>query len=299
MKIPIVAQIIVLMLLIQFTASSDVFAQFWKTETITEYASSDTNTRKTKPITLIDNPTANILSRVDFVETGTLFNKRKVPVLMREVQFEIRLYNDGGVLGAITAGLMEKLMFGISYGGRNLLGQGKALVNDAPGVNLRYVLYNETETRPAIALGFDSQGYGIYFSNLKRYQIKSKGIFLTTSKNLDVTKDSGIGLHGGINYSLEDRDNDKDLNFFCGATVRVEKNLVLLWEYDFATNDNEGKALGAGKGYMNAAIKAFISKRFAIEFDIKNLLKNNKEVEGVLVPALNRELKIIYYEQLN
>jgi hypothetical protein len=284
--------------LIQFTSSVELFAQFWKSEPDIEYTRADTNSRKTKPITLIDNPTANILSRIDLVKTGSLF-KKDVPVLKREVEFGLRLYNEGGVIGSITVGIMEKLMFGFSYGGRNLLGQGEALVNDAPGINLRYVVYPESGNTPGFALGFDSQGYGIFFPKLKRYQNKSKGVYVTASKNLDVTRDSGIGLHGGINYSLEDKDRDDDLNFFCGATVRVEKNLILLWEYDFATNDNEGEALGSGKGYMNAAIKAFISKRFAIEFDIKNLLKNNKTIEDVLTPALNRELKILYYEQLN
>jgi hypothetical protein len=298
MKIRALAVSIVLFFLTQFVASFALFAQSRNVTTYTEYVKADTNSRKTKPIILIDNPTANILSRIDFVETGSLFNKKKVQVLIREIEFGLRLYNDGGVNGSVTAGLMEKLMFGISYGGRNLLGQGDALVNDSPGINLRYVVYPESGNTPGFALGFDSQGYGVYFSSLRRYQIKSKGVYVTASKNLDVTRDSGIGLHGGINYSLENKDNDKDLNFFCGATVRVEKNLILLWEYDFATNDNENKALGSGKGYMNAAVKAFISKRFAIEFDIKNLLKNNKEIEGTLLPALNRELKILYYEQL-
>jgi len=299
MKNRALALSIVLFFVTQFVASFALFAQSSNVTTYNEYVKADTNSRKTKPITLIDNPTANILSRIDVVESGSFFNKKKMQVLIREIQFGLRLYTDGGVLGSITAGLMEKLMFGISYGGRNLLGQGKALVNDSPGINLRYVVYSESGNTPGFALGFDSQGYGTYFSSLKRYQIKSKGVYLTASKNLDVTRDSGIGLHGGLNYSLEDRDNDKDLNFFCGATVRVEKNLVILWEYDFATNDNEDEALGSGKGYMNAAIKAFLSKRFAIEFDVKNLLKNNRTIDGVLIPALNRELKIIYYEQLN
>ncbi|HEX9971821.1 MAG TPA: hypothetical protein VGD14_07105 [bacterium] len=299
MKSRLLVLIIALLFLTQLITSFALFAQSKSVTTYTEYARADTNSRKTKPITLIDIPTANILSRIDFVETGSFFNKKKVQVLIREIEFGLRLYNDGGVLGSVTAGLMEKLMFGISYGGRNLLGQGEALVNDSPGINLRYVVYPESGNTPGFALGFDSQGYGLYFSSLRRYQIKSKGVYVTASKNLDVTRDSGIGLHGGINYSLENKDNDKDLNFFCGAILRVEKNLIILWEYDFATNDNENKALGSGKGYMNAAIKAFISKRFAIEFDIKNLLKNNKTIEGVLIPALNRELKILYYEQLN
>jgi hypothetical protein len=299
MKMKTLTLIIILFILTQLISSSTLFAQVKNVTTHTEYVKADTNARKTKPITLIDNPTANILSRIDVVETGSFFNKKKIQVLIREIEFGLRLYNDGGVLGSVTAGLMEKLMLGISYGGRNLLGQGKALVNDSPGINLRYIVYSESGSTPGFALGFDSQGNGLYFSSLRRYQIKSKGVYLTASKNLNVTRDSGIGLHGGINYSLEDQDNDKDLNFFCGATARIEKNILLLWEYDFATNDNEGKALGSGKGYMNAAVKVFLSSRFAIEFDVKNLLKNNKAIEGVLIPALNRELKILYYEQLN
>jgi hypothetical protein len=244
------------------------------------------NEKKIRPINLIDNPTANSISPKDF-------------------QVLLRLYHSGGIVGGLTAGLSDELMFGISYGGQNIIGQGNVIWNQSPGVNIRYKIMNEFlsyqssyYSLPEIAIGFDSQGYGSYFPDLSRYQIKSKGLYLVVSQN--VTIFGGLGFHGGINYSLENKkDKEKDIDFFCGVNFNLDKHISLLWEYDFATNDNSNKALGTGKGYMNAGLRWYFSPNFAIEFSSKNLLNNYREIDGEQVHNANRELKIIYFQSLN
>jgi hypothetical protein len=233
--------------------------------------------RKMSPINLIDAPTANFLDRKYF-------------------QLKLRVYHKGGMLGGLTVGLTSRLMFGVSYGGQNIIGQGKVLWNESPGVNLRYRLKFEDYRFPAISLGFDSQGFGTYYSEQKRYQIKSKGFYVVLSKNYFVLQD--FGIHAGLNYSGENRGDEKDINFFCGAHVMLDPELSLIWEYDFAINDNDDKSLGSGKGYMNAAVRWFFASQLVIEFSVKNLLKNYRAINGEAVPNSNRELKIIYFQTL-
>ena len=234
---------------------------------------------KIKPISLIDVPTANFLS-------------------LRHFQLKLRVYDLGGMLAGLTIGLTPRLMFGVTYGGQNIVGHGKINWNESPGVNIRYRVKFENERYPAISIGFNSQGYGTYYSELKRYQIKSMGFYVVTSKNFTFLKD--LGLHGGINYSGENKGAEKDLNFFIGAHLYIDRDLSLVWEYNFATNDNDENSIGKGKGYMNAAVRWAFSNKLMIEFSIKNLLKNNKMVEGVEkleeLPNESRELKIIYFE---
>lgn len=234
-------------------------------------------TQKRIPIYLIDVPTANFLDRKYF-------------------ELKLRVYHLGGMIGGLTVGLTNRLMFGVTYGGQNIIGQGKVLWNEAPGVNLRYRIRFESDQIPAISIGFDSQGYGTYYPNLKRYQIKSKGFYAVVSKNFLILSD--FGVHGGINYSDENRGDEKDINFFCGAHLMLDQELSLLWEYDFAINDNDDKSLGSGKGYMNAAVRWYFSNQIVFEFSVKNLLKNNRSIDGEPVPNLNRELKIIYFQTL-
>lgn len=236
-----------------------------------------TFTQTMTPINLIDTPTANFLSRKHF-------------------QLNLRVYHLGGMLGGLTVTLTPRLMFGVSYGGQNIIGQGKVQWNDAPGVKLRYRLKFEDYRFPAVSLGFDSQGYGTYFPELKRYQIKSKGFYFVFSKNYFVLKD--FGVHAGVNYSDENKGAEKDLNFFCGAHLILDPELSLIWEYDFAINDNDDKSLGSGKGYMNAAVRWNFSPQLVFEFSFKNLLKNNRAIDGEPIPNANRELKIIYFQTL-
>jgi len=238
---------------------------------------SETFSVKTRPINMIDSPTANFLSRKYF-------------------QLKLRVYHEGGMLGGLTVGLTNRLMFGVTYGGQNIIGQGRVLWNASPGVNLRYRLRFEDFRFPAVSLGFNSQGYGEYFPSMKRYQIKSKGFYIVFSKNYFVLQD--FGVHAGLNYSDENKGAEKDINFFCGAHLMLDPELSILWEYDFAINDNDDKSLGSGKGYMNAAVRWYFSPQLVFEFSVKNLLKNNRAIEGQKIPNANRELKIIYFQNL-
>ncbi len=248
------------------------------------------NRNRVKPINLIDNPTANTISTED-----------------KEFQVNLRLYHTGGMLGGLTTGLTKQLQFGITYGGQNIIGHGSVKWNKSPGINVRYKLKFMQQSEglywPDISIGFDSQGFGSYFANdsLNRYQIKSKGLFLTTSGYLSARESGlpGLGYHAGINYSTESLKQEKDVNFFCGIHVNVDNSITLLWEYDFAINDNDNNSFGSGKGYMNAALCWYFSPKFALEFSAKNLLNNNKAIDGVTIPKANRELKIIYLQSLN
>ncbi|NOZ60060.1 MAG: hypothetical protein GXO74_00110 [Calditrichaeota bacterium] len=231
---------------------------------------------KIKPINLIDVPTANFLSLKNF-------------------QLKLRVYDLGGMLAGLTVGLTPRLMFGVTYGGQNIVGHGHIKWNEAPGVNVRYRVKFETERYPAVSIGFDSQGYGTYYSDLKRYQIKSMGFYAVASKNFTILKD--LGLHGGINYSSENKGSERDMNFFIGSHLYVDRDLSLIWEYNFATNDNDSSSIGTGKGYMNIAVRWAFSRHLMLEFSVKNLLKNNKAVGKIEeIPNESRELKILYFE---
>ncbi len=245
------------------------------------------NENRIKPLELIDNPSANTINTNEF-------------------QVKLRLYHTGGMLGGLTAGLSKQLQFGITYGGQHIIGHERVEWNKSPGINIRYKLKFMQQSKdlywPDIAIGFDSQGYGAYFADsLNRYQIKSKGVYLAVSDYVKVMSSGipGFGYHAGINYSTENKKQEKDINFFCGIHFNVDYSITLLWEYDFAINDNDDNSFGSGKGYMNAALRWYFSPKFALEFSAKNLLNNSRALDGVTIPKANRELKIIYFQSLD
>jgi len=223
-----------------------------------------------EPLRLVDTPSAGTLKRGSF-------------------RARIDIYPEGGILAGIGAGITDRFMFGISYGGTNVVGIGGINWNKEPGVTLRYRLFEEDYFLPAILIGYDSQGFGANIDSTKRYINKSPGIFAAASKNFIFL--GTLGFHGGLNYSFERSDGDKDINIFAGIEKSLNPELTLVGEYDFAINDNGPRSIGSGKGYLNAGLKWVFAGKLEISFILKDILVNRKDVN-----SMAREIRLAYAE---
>ncbi len=237
-----------------------------------------------KPVQLIDAPTASILQGGD-------------------INTSIRLFEQGGALSSLSVGISNKVMFGISFGGAHIIGSGNVDWNKAPGIHFMYRMIEEDLVMPALVLGFDSQGYGPFHDKVDavetldgdqtapsdRYAVKSKGFFCVVSKGYSSLLK--MGLHGGINYSLEDSDKDKSPTVFIGMDAMISRDIAFIADYDFAANDDLMRKNNDDKGYFNAGVRWAFTDYMFIEFDFKNILasKENK------ITDINRILKIVYY----
>ncbi|MGB8656420.1 MAG: hypothetical protein WCE90_01380 [Candidatus Zixiibacteriota bacterium] len=225
-----------------------------------------------QPRKLIDCPTAGLLPRGSF-------------------DFDIRIYPGGGAIFGIDIGLMKRFMVGMSFGGQNVIGEGEPDWNPRIEFAAKYRLINESYFFPALALGYDSQGDGAFNDSLKRYTYKSKGFYAVMSKGY-ASGDIPIGLHGGVNYSLENEDKDKNVTIFMGADVLLGENLGVVAEYDLGANDDKAQELfGRGYGYLNVGAQWIFSNRLLLQFNLKNLLLNRKNAN-----TWGREFKIVYFE---
>ena len=90
---------------------------------------------------------------------------------------------DGVFITYLEVGIFKRVSFGISYGGSNVIGSGSVNWYKLPAVNLRIRLLNESITVPALTIGFDSQGKGLYFDDANRYAYKSPGDRKSTRLN--------------------------------------------------------------------------------------------------------------------
>ncbi len=178
----------------------------------------------------------------------------------------------------------------MSYGGGKLISEEKPDWNPRIEFAAKLRLLNESYLMPAFVLGYDGQGIGLYNDSLERYQYKSKGFYGVISKNYLVF-DYPVGFHFGANYSLENEDKDKNISLFVGSDVRFNESVGAILEYDLGTNDDNGKALGEGKGYLNLGIQWIFSDRLSLELDFRNIFQNTEDVSQI-----GRELRIIYVE---
>jgi hypothetical protein len=222
---------------------------------------------------LIDMPTAGILEK-GFVGTTT------------------DILPGGTVIAKLEVGVFDNVSFGISYGGANIIGAGTPDWYKLPGVNFRFRLFDESVSMPAISLGFDSQGKGVYFDSTSRYAIKSPGFYGALSKNFAFL--GFLSLHGCANYSLETKDGDNFLNIVVGFEKTVGSNLSIIGEYDFALNDNTTDIYGNGNGYLNLGIRWAMADGFTLGFDLRDLLDNKKWAPS----TADRALKIEYIKSI-
>ncbi|MCX6640457.1 MAG: hypothetical protein NTW14_08265 [bacterium] len=220
---------------------------------------------------LVDQPTAGMLEKGEY-------------------GFSMRFYPYGGALGVVRAGLFNRFMIGVSYGGRNIIGRGDPEMNELPGVLIKYRLFEETDL-PAICIGFDSQGYGLWLDNKNRYEIKAKGVFAVASKNFSLGWLGTLGMHGGINYNAFEGDDDANMDGFIGLDKSLNEEISLVTEYDLGLDDNNAQAFGRNRGYLNAGLRWIFAKQLSLEFNFKDLLENQKDVASI-----SRELRISYVE---
>ncbi len=189
-----------------------------------------------------------------------------------------------------NVGLFNRLELGLSYGGQNILGYGKAEFYDNIGFNIKTRILDESTKYPAIAIGISTQGSGGYSEVDERYSFKSMGPYAVVSKNWWFLG-GNTGLHGGLNYSLETED-EASVSLFFGFDKDINNIIGLNMEYDLSLADKKKiDKYGEGKGYMNASLWWNVSDNFRFEMLFLDLLGN---YEGN--SSFGRGVRAVYYD---
>jgi hypothetical protein len=210
-----------------------------------------------EPRYIIDEPTAGILHH-------------------RTAALDMEFFQQGGMLLGLSVGLLDRMMFGVSYGATGLIGTDHPAWNPLPGIALKIRLLDETYALPALAVGFDSQGKETYLADASRYTIKSPGFYLAASKNYQAY--GFLSFHGGISYSLEHADGDTDPDLFAGVEKTVGSFISVLAEYNLGWNDSNHDARGKGRGYLNTGIAVSAWNGVTLKLFLKDLFRNQQDV---------------------
>lgn len=202
---------------------------------------------------------------------------------------QIHLGESGSVTSYLGIGLWGRIQAGVSYGAYGVLGRGYATAYPRPGFQAKVRPIQESRDLPAIVLGYDDQGHGIWDSGRKRYARKSPGAYIVFSKNW-ATIGGNIGLHLGSNYSFETQDQG-GINIWLGLDKNLGEMFAVSIEYDAAMNDyyKEDGVYGSGKGYLNAAVKWSIRPDFEIEFIMSDCLINDQNAK-----TFSREVRLSF-----
>jgi hypothetical protein len=202
--------------------------------------------------------------------------------------FEMDLYSDGGLLVGVGVGIAGFASFGISYGGIEFIGSGNPEMNPRPEVNIRLRVLEEDVALPAVAVGFDSQGYGRYYVDRdsvgeERYLMKSRGLYAVASKNWEVV--GPLSLHGGMSYSFENTVDD-DPTVYVGLIKGFGDMAEFAVEYDLASNDNkvspdsgmteESGKIVQGRGILNASVSWSVKENLSLAFKVRDIAAKSR-----------------------
>ena len=230
---------------------------------------------------------------------------------------ETLLTKNGGMVPKLLVGLNDNFSIGMSFGIQNFIGESKPETNkETPEVQVKYRIFEETQSTPAFLVGLDTQGYGPYIQkantvdsngnilslkeSIERYEQKAWGLYVVLSKNWDLL--GNLGFHIGLNKNtFEVNDNDSDLNLFFGLDKELNRSFSLLLEYNAAINDgNEytyvddstinNITVGKGLGFLNAGLRWNIAQNLLIEVNLKDINLDQDDFA-------NREIKIMYSEK--
>lgn len=193
--------------------------------------------------------------------------------LLDHAQFYIDVWSfpEGGMRVKFALGLWDRLQLGVSYGALGVVERGLVNADPRPEWEIRGRIIQEGIKNPALVLGIDTRGFGAYNRELYRYEHKSRGIFAVASKNWWFLG-GNLGIHGGLNYSLEEKlargfsafvGFDKDIKEACGVRV----------EYDLAPADRESPR-GNGYGFLSASFFLHFVQNGWIYFNFYDLLGN-------------------------
>jgi hypothetical protein len=194
-------------------------------------------------------------------------------VAHREYRMVARAMPESSALFGGRVGFKDTAHLGVFYGAFNLVSRGEPEFNDHVGFDARVRLAEETRW-PALAVGFDSQGWGAYDGNLRRYERKSPGFYAVVSKNWHSFM-GDLSLSAGANYSMETRDDDTSPDAFALADWFIAQRVSILADFDAARNDNaEDGIYGEGGVYVDLAVRVLLGGQVSLMLVFSDLTGN-------------------------
>lgn len=181
-------------------------------------------------------------------------------------ELNLRMQKEGGVLFKMETSITDYLSIGISYGGMQLIGKEDPEFYPLPGVHFRYMVVYEGKFFPALGLGITTQGFDRYLS--ERYEIKSKGAFISLSKSFYGI--GGIIINGGLNYSFEREDVKNGLDAFSGLELFLAPEFSIFSDFSFGFNDNYNK-----NSLLNLGLEFSFEDIFYLKISLRNLLNKD------------------------
>jgi hypothetical protein len=205
-----------------------------ETKETTESTAAKTRDGEAVQIEAVDIPTADILDPMTF---ATAF----------------RFYSEGGIMSRLVLGPFKRLNLGVFFDAQRVIG-GDDPHMVTPDIFVKIRFFDGTDIIPALALGYENQGY-LYQESTTDFLQDERGLYLVGSHEIFLPD---FELHAGMNIPKVD---DAELFGFFGATWKIVPSFALLAEYDNIRKAPSSRVNLGGRFWINAAFNVDVAAR--------------------------------------
>jgi len=230
-----------------------------------------------------------IIPQIYAINLYTVDNPTAAQLDRGEARIDMKLFKQNGIAMGADVGLFESFQFGVSYSTTNLIGDQEPEWLNKVEFKGRFRAVNETIASPAVSIGIDTQGHGVYSKANKRYDMMSKGLYAVASKNFNFL--GLIGFDIGANYTFE-KSNTKDKHFdlFAGAYKTIGSQITVYIDWSAGLNDYTDddyrelhpdieNIIGRGRSYFNTGVQVDLTENFALKLLMYDMFRNKRTTE--------------------
>jgi len=181
------------------------------------------------------------------------------------LEVKSRFFSDGGVIGGLGFGVLPRLNLGASITGEKFIGTADPMRLVKPEIQAKYRFYDGSEYIPALAVGYDGQGY-YYDHGAGKYYEKGRGLYMVGSQEVFTPH---VMVHPGINVSDF---NGHGVFGFIGANFTVEDAFSLMVEWDNIQRIDESR--------FNTGVRFYISPFFHLDLAVREIGANSTFENG-------------------
>jgi hypothetical protein len=178
-----------------------------------------------------------------------------------------RFYSGGGLLQYVSLGVFNGLNIGASMSGDGLVGNAPSIGLRTPQAQIKYRFYDGNRYMPALAIGYDGQGYD-YNRVTHSYNEPGRGFYLVGSRELGLP---GLEIHPSINVS------NVNPNAVFGAlplTYTIKNKVALLVEWDNIHNFVDSR--------VNLGLRFYVTTHLEIDIAARGVGQGGYYSDGVL-----------------
>lgn len=183
------------------------------------------------------------------------------------VNVSFRFYSGGGVLTKTAFGVLPRLNVGFGLDAEHFVGQDTVDLN-RPTLNMKLRAFDGGRSLPALALGYDGQGY-FFNKSTDKYDQREKGLYAVGSGEIVIP---GLTLTGGLNiYDF----HDDDIYGFTGVQYLHQDLIGLIFEADNLFHRPRYSRYNVGGRY-------FITPSFSLDLAGRDLWAAGRDPERII-----------------